>query len=90
MQGHHNYAVSIGCAENSWRVYLTLRGYLGLGPATAQVGDQICIFATASTPHLLRAANIGSDGYILVGETYVHGIMDGEVKTSELESFTLV
>ena len=85
-----NYTVSIGCAEKSWRVYLTQKGYLGLGPATAQVGDLICIFATASTPHVLRAIDVGSDRYVLVGETYVHGIMKGQIETSGLETFTLV
>ncbi len=59
----------------------TQNGLLGLGPPTVQSGDLICIIMGARTPFLLRAtvAHRGSKPtYHLVGECYVHGLMDGE------------
>ncbi|KAF4624308.1 hypothetical protein G7Y89_g13865 [Cudoniella acicularis] len=58
------------------RFTITQKGYMGLTPPKAQVGDLICIFFGASTPFVVREIE---DGYFrLVGECYVHGLMDGE------------
>jgi hypothetical protein len=58
------------------RFTITKKGYMGLTPPKAQVGDLICVFIGASTPFVVREME---DGYFrLVGECYVHGLMDGE------------
>ena len=57
-------------------LFVTSRGYIGLAPWNAQVGDIIAILDGGKTPFLLRAAS--SSMHILVGESYVHGIMGGE------------
>jgi hypothetical protein len=57
-------------------LFVTEKGYIGLGPAKIQNGDMVCIIYGCSVPLILRAQN---DHHILVGEAYVHGIMDGEV-----------
>ncbi|KAH7170909.1 hypothetical protein EDB81DRAFT_183295 [Dactylonectria macrodidyma] len=60
--------------------YLSLKGYLGLGPRDIRVGDEIWLLEGGRTPFLLRP---GPTGYHLVGETYVHGFMRGEGWTPE-------
>ncbi|KAK3996586.1 heterokaryon incompatibility protein-domain-containing protein [Cladorrhinum sp. PSN332] len=54
--------------------------YFGLGPEGSQVGDVVCILYGCSVPVVLKAAkNSEVEGlYEMVGEAYVHGVMDGE------------
>ncbi|RYP51281.1 hypothetical protein DL768_003378 [Monosporascus sp. mg162] len=56
---------------------LTKKGYMGLVPQGTAEGDVVVIFVGATVPHILRKTREG-DGFLLVGETYVHGIMYGE------------
>lgn len=60
-------------------LYRTRRGYLGTGPQSVQRGDIVCVFMSAAVPFILRSRGDGDDGYTLVGDAYVHGIMDGEL-----------
>lgn len=57
------------------RLARTRDGYLCLVPAGARVGDSIVICKGGKTPLLLRPE---SKHWTLLGETYVHGMMDGE------------
>lgn len=54
----------------------TTRGYIGLIPEHAQTGDVICVLLGGPTPYVLRPVDDGN--YILVGECYVYGLMNGE------------
>ncbi|PMD14705.1 HET-domain-containing protein [Hyaloscypha hepaticicola] len=69
-------------------------GYFMLVPELAKPGDLICVFVGAQTPFLVRHVGgngMGDQRYELVGECYVHGIMDGEVVFEEdLQTFILV
>ena len=80
---------------------ITENGYIGLVPQTAKVGDQVVVLHGGPTPFVLRLAEgyetapgVGRESWRwqLVGEAYVHGIMDGEVMEMGLESeeFVLV
>ena len=62
----------------------TQKGLLGLGPYWAQPGDQVWVVAGGRTPLVLRPVpeSKGSRA-ALVGEAYVHGIMNGEVREDE-------
>ena len=55
-------------------------GWLGLAPMAAQVEDIICILYGCSVPVVLRPQMaVGGEMYFqLVGEAYIHGMMDGE------------
>jgi hypothetical protein len=70
--------------------YITKCGYVGLGPRGMAEGDVVCVLFGGRIPYLLRPAE--DERYSLIGEIYVHGIMDGEyVKGGhEAEMFTLV
>ena len=59
-----------------WRSFLvTKRGYFSIGPRKTCVSDLVCIFRGAHAPFVLRPRDDGCYG--LVGEAYVHGVMDG-------------
>ena len=67
------------------RLMVTARGYIGWGPHDTTrdfdsqfvVGDLICVLWGCSTPLLIHPAT-GSNRFHVVGEAYVHGVMDGE------------
>lgn len=52
------------------------RGYLGLFPYSAEVGDEAWLFKGARVFHLLRSS--GDGAHELMGESYIHGLMEGE------------
>lgn len=58
------------------RFCVTVDGYMGLVPKTAAKGDGICVFLGGAVPFVIRKADSGH--YCLVGECYVHGLMDGK------------
>src|SRR2546430_19710 len=58
------------------RLFRTKDCYVGKGPQSVQVGDEIWIFPDTRVPIILR--KIGWGRRRLVGHAYVHGIMDGE------------
>ena len=58
------------------RPFLSNGGHVGLAPARAESGDCICIILGSPVPYILRASTEGK--FVLIGEAYVHGIMDGE------------
>ena len=71
--------------------------HLGLGPPKAQVGDVVAVLHGAPTPFLLRPSEAMDvlNGTIptwrLVGDCYVHGIMNGEgMSIAPEQTFTLV
>jgi hypothetical protein len=63
------------------KFFITKKGYLGLGPKMAEPGDRIAIIHGSGVPFVLRrsADKSGKRAWQIVGECYVHGIMDGEV-----------
>ncbi|XXH01833.1 hypothetical protein Hte_008195 [Hypoxylon texense] len=64
------------------RLYLTTSGYLGFGPISLAEGDGIWLLKGGKMPFVLRKA--AADRYRLIGETYLHGAMHGELVTDEL------
>ncbi|KAH7311017.1 hypothetical protein BKA65DRAFT_575054 [Rhexocercosporidium sp. MPI-PUGE-AT-0058] len=76
----------IGAASLGRRMCITDRGFVGLIPPYARKGDVIFVARGLQAPLFLRKADAkpGSgiqEGvswyYILIGECYIHGIMDG-------------
>lgn len=56
---------------------VTAKGYYVLGPEDMQEGDVVTVLHGGQTPFVLRRRGDQS-GWILVGECYVHGLMNGE------------
>jgi hypothetical protein len=67
------------------RLFETSRGFMGLGPPGAQVGDQVCLLLGGQVLYVLRDREDGHREFI--GECYVHGMMDGQA--CEDESFSI-
>ena len=68
-----------GMQTTPFRSFITRKGYIGVGPHTLLPNDQICILHGAHTPHVLRPRSGQRRGTFLIGDAYVHGIMDGEI-----------
>ncbi|KAE9373755.1 hypothetical protein N431DRAFT_315758, partial [Stipitochalara longipes BDJ] len=57
-------------------LFLSSHGYIGLAPGRADPGDLICVLFGGSAPFILRKQG---NNYILIGECFCHGLMDGEI-----------
>jgi hypothetical protein len=61
---------------------------MGLFPADAREEDLVVVFDGAETPFVVR--EVGEEGdYVLVGDCYILGLMEGEVLTEEWEGFRM-
>lgn len=66
------------------RFGLTKGGYFGLFPMHTTTGDRVCVFKGVEVPFVVHDISDNAlDGVSLVGECYVHGIMNGEVMENE-------
>ena len=76
-------------SKKSW--FSTAEGYLGLGPEGTKEGDLLFVTPGVHVPCLLRGE---PRNCVLVGEAYVHGLMEGEIselcRTKSLEQTTLI
>ncbi|OCK80681.1 hypothetical protein K432DRAFT_425579 [Lepidopterella palustris CBS 459.81] len=61
------------------RFCISERGVAGLVPADAIEGDLLVGLVGANVPYVIRAASTGSGSYVLIGECYLHGFMDGQL-----------
>jgi hypothetical protein len=74
------------------RLMTTTNGYLGLRPVKAEKGDIMCILLGSSRPIALGPSG---ERYLIVGDCYVHGIMEGEAmawletRECQMETFVL-
>jgi len=65
--------MSIACASR--RFFVSEKGYMGIGPESADNGDMICVLLGCQVPVLIRKHH---DYQLFIGECFVWGIMDGE------------
>ena len=61
--------------SNGRALFPTVKGYVGLGLAEMQTGDKFAILLGSSVPFVIKEQE---DHYTLVGECYVHGLMNVE------------
>ena len=71
-------------------LFSTSLGYIGLGSKELRQGDTVVILFGARVPFALRKTRNGC--YILMGECYIHGVMDGEFMAKEppIKDFRIV
>jgi hypothetical protein len=58
-----------------WKFFYLDNGYVGVGPDALIYGDACCVLFGAKVPFIIRRCG---SYYRLVGEYYVHVIIDGE------------
>ena len=73
-KGYAVEAMSLACKGR--RFFRSNKGFMGLAPDISQNGDKICLVLGCCTPMIIRG---GGPNFSLVGESYVHGVMDGEL-----------
>lgn len=59
-----------------------MKGQLGLGPKLATSGDKVCVILGCNIPLVLRL--VSENQWCVVGDCYVHDIMDGGALLSSL------
>ncbi|KAI0113623.1 HET-domain-containing protein [Nemania sp. FL0031] len=66
------------------RFFITENGYMGLGPRDTKAGDSVMLLQGHQAPILARATE--GKHWKVVGDSYVHGVMEGSVfNTGECE-----
>jgi len=63
------------------RPFLTRLGYLGMGPAEARAGDKVVVFCGGRIPFVLRPKEASEELLSFIGESFCHGVMDGQAVT---------
>ena len=80
---HSQHIHAIIALMNKHRSFCsTTAGRIGLVPRAAKAGDVICVLYGGRVPYVLRPGR-KDDGYGLLGECYIHGLMDGEAMDME-------
>ena len=75
--GLGDYCQQLQVIAQNRRPLLASGGFLGIGPHETESEDLIFVLLGASVPYILRRYS-QDDKLRLIGEAYVHGIMDGE------------
>jgi Heterokaryon incompatibility protein (HET) len=61
--------------------FITNSGFIGIGASSMRVGDDVYVLCGGRSPFVLRSVDDGH--FKLIGDCYVHGIMDGEIFDNE-------
>jgi hypothetical protein len=61
------------------RFFITDRGAMALGPRSMETRDVVYVPHGSQVPFVLRKKDDVTSTYTLIGECYVHGIMEGEL-----------
>ena len=77
---------AIGAACSGRAFFVTGNNYMGLAPSISRPGDEVCIIFGCPVPFIIRPLEVRKDSdemveqkhYVLVGECYAYGLMDGE------------
>ncbi|KAI3319821.1 heterokaryon incompatibility protein-domain-containing protein [Xylariaceae sp. AK1471] len=81
-------------AAGSRSLIITENGFIGVAPIDTRPGDIVCVIRGYHMPVVIRPVEAKQGVYRLIGNSYVHGIMDGsfaraasrqEVKKFEIE-----
>lgn len=81
---------SLGELAGRRNLFTTAKGHIGSGPPEMVPGDLVAYIAGVPVPMIIRRARCG-DGYIVIGPSYVQGLMDGEeIDEMQMEILKLV
>jgi hypothetical protein len=74
------------CAIREQLLFQTNGGDLGYGPVSMRPGDQVWVLENGRVPFVLRPVASGKN-FELLGECYVHGVMDGQLFSNGMPVF---
>jgi hypothetical protein len=74
--------------------FITKAGYIGMGPPKILPGDQVWVLYGSRVPFVMRKAKTSDKDYhtpqlTLIGDAYLHGIMDGEAVSDRHQATTI-
>lgn len=72
-----NYILAPQDCLIGWRFVITKKGLFSMAPPIAKAGDNICILDGGVVPFTLRKSVEFRGRFELVGECYIHGLMNG-------------
>ena len=73
------------------QLFNTTHGRFGFTIKGIQPGDLVCVFNSASTPHVLRKVKCREGNvYQAIGDAYVHGLMNGEADDIHIEELDII
>jgi len=87
-------AAELNRVASSRSLIITEKGFIGVAPMDTRPGDVVCVVRGYHMPIVIRPMEAKQGVYRLIGNSYVHGIMDGsfaraasrqEVKKLEIE-----
>jgi hypothetical protein len=73
-----NYSACLKETLEGWRFVVTTRGYVGIVPNLAKIGDIVAVMKGGCVPLLLQRSATRPGALRLVGECYIHGVMNGQ------------
>ncbi|KIW03347.1 uncharacterized protein PV09_05556 [Verruconis gallopava] len=82
------FMLVIPASARNRRLFITKRGYIGMGPLATQVGDIVHVLLGSQIPFVSRKSAVCLEDEVnevelptfsFVGECYVHGVMEGEI-----------
>ena len=76
---NNGFVMAMARCSAGRRFCTTRFGYMGMVPPLCKPGDVVCIILGAQTPYIIRRSTDDESTYELVGECYIHGMMDGEM-----------
>jgi hypothetical protein len=87
----NRFGLAVIFASVNRTFFISRKGYMGMGPEIMEKEDMICVILGCNVPLVLRKVR---DHYLLVGECFVWGLMDGEAMRDKklrhgLETFRL-
>ena len=77
---------SVSGMETNRKFCLTLEGRIGWVPHAAQIGDIVSLMRGSPVPVIIRPSQQG-ESYLMIGQCYIHGIMDGEAVAGMEDQF---
>ena len=80
----HRYFEGVNTMTLGRVFFRTRNGYIGLAPSSIKSGDQACVVLGCRSPLILRPTN--DQSYMVIGECYIDGFMDGEALLGALPS----
>jgi hypothetical protein len=73
----HFFNIGLRRAAFPRRLIVLRNGYIGIAPPRTEAGDLVYVIMGATTPFVMRKTE--TEGVMsMIGECYIHGIMDGE------------